>query len=329
MQPYPNSTNRFALADATHSKSYDPSADYRAMMMPPPPTLLRDPTTTNIDPKTGVAKRIPQFYYPRYDNIDEPLSTQPYVVEPTEIHPNFPPPSFAQQPIPLPVDPYAPPGQYYPYPTYYVPMTTNYPSIDPTYTSQEQSKSDIIAAHKQDADLNRLEVYHFTPKNASSSTGTVPAPPIVQYHVYPYPPAPGTLPPTIPPQPPQQPYQQFPSYNPPWYSYPPNVPPYAPEPSQPVLPFTETKARGSQTEEPLTKNRGVSPVRFTPPEAPIYDDDGYPYIHHRKIHTDRYNIPTGRINRGFYDTNRSTPLADCRCLDCQRERAKVLNYYPD
>jgi hypothetical protein len=47
------------------------------------------------------------------------------------------------------------------------------------------------------------------------------------------------------------------------------------------------------------------------------------------MHTDRRDITTGRIDRRFYDSNRSTPLADCRCLDCQRERSKVLNYYPD
>jgi len=332
MQPNPNYANPSSLNSVSHSKSYDPSAPYRAMMMPPPPPPSNNPYSsqdipaTNIDPKTGVAKRIPRFYYPRYDDDDDPYSTQPNFVDPREINPYVPPHPNGihpySQPMPLPVDPYAS-GQYYPYYSpYIIPMTTNLPP-------QDQSKADVIAAHQKDADLSRLEVYHFIPKqNTSLSMATAPAPPIVQYHVYP------NAPP--PPIPSQQPQQQFPSYPYQGYSNPPNAPTYVPDPSQPVLPDIETKARGSQTEPPSTKTRGVSPINFytaAPPQfstaAPIYDDEDYPYIHKKSMHTDRHDITTGRINRQFYDSNRSTAIADCRCLDCQRERSKVLNYYPD
>jgi hypothetical protein len=244
------------------------------------------------------------------------------------------------QPIAYPTDPYAS-GQYYPYgQPYLIPLTSSVPQNEPVQTFQDRSKSDVIAAHQQDADLSRLEVYHFTPKQDGPSKGTSLAQgsqPIIQYHVYPHPPA------AAPPPP-----QQYPPYPQPWSAYPPNgppyppngptyppngpayphnVPPYAAEPPPPPLHFSETKARGSQTEQPPTKNRGVSPMYTTAP-AP-YDDDGYPYIHHKNTRTDRHHIPTGRVDRRIYESHRSTPLSDCRCLDCQQERSKVLNYYPD
>jgi hypothetical protein len=341
MRSNPKSANRKALLSASHAKSYDPSEYYRAMMMPPPPpvtakvpsynpyssnpNMSRDVPATNVDPRTGALKRIPQYYYPRYDDADDPSSRQPYlppraVEQPVsnEVHPY-------SQPMPSSMNPYAP-GQQYPYSTpYVIPLTLNIPSGDPALNAQEQSKADLIAAHQKDADLSRLEVYHFTPKqNTSPSMGTA-GHPIIQYHVYPTPPAPGALPPPISSQ---QPHQKFPSYPYPWYGYPPNASSYAPEPYQQEFPYTETTARGSQTEQPSTKNRGVSPMRLSS-AAPIYDDEGYPYIHQRKVHTDQHDITTGRINQRFYDSNRSPPLPDCRCLDCQQERTKVLNYYPD
>lgn len=340
MRPNPNATNRSALASASHAKSYDPSAEYRARLNPPAPPVniempaaAQDVPTTNIDPRTGVIKRIPQFYYPRYNETDDPPITQPI-----ETNRNVPRPSNVvrqpaakevlpySQPGPWSEDPYAP-NPYYPYGTpYLIPMTTNVNSPEEVPAVLDQSKSDVIAAHQKDADLSRLEVYHFTPKqNGLASMVPPPAQPIIQYHVYPQVPGPAAAP--VMPVP-QQPQQQFPPYPYPWYGYPPNMPPYIPDPSQQEFPYIETKARGSQTEPPTTKNRGVSPIYFDS-IAPTYDEDGYPYIHHRTTHTDRYNLPTGRINQRFYDSNRSTPLADCRCLDCQRERAKVLNYYPD
>jgi hypothetical protein len=329
MQPNPNSTGRSALASASHSKSYDPSEQLRARMMPPAPVyyemppndpyssnpvlLQEDPTVNNQQKKD----RIPTFYYPRYNDGDGPRPANTYARDLKQSNATLPPPPpVIQQPIPLSMEPYGA-DQYYPYGTpYIIPVPNNMPQVDPSQSMQELSRADILAPHQKDADLSRLEVYHFTPKqNTSLSMGTNPAlpgQPLVQYHVYPFPPG---------PQPPQQ--QPYPPYAPPWYGY----PPYASESGQPMLPLVETKARGSQTEQTSTKSRGVSPMYF--PAAPVYDNEGYPYVYHTTAHTDRYVIPTGRINQRFYDNKSSTPLADCRCLDCQRERGKVLNYYPN
>jgi hypothetical protein len=360
MQPNPTAANRANLVNPPRSKFYDPSEPYRALLAPPKNQNPEDPTMsyavppTNIDLKTGAPKQIPQFYYPRYDDYDydDPSITRPNFVRPQPVPSALP---VVQQPVPPVVHPYSQPvalptnpygaGQYYPYGTpystpygtpYLIPMTTNVPQNEPAPALQERSKSDVIAAHQQDADLSRLEIYHFTPKqDGPSSKGTSLAQasqPIIQYHVYPYPPGTGAAPPVPQPLPP--PPQQYPSYPQPWSTNPPNGPPYqpngshyVPEPPPPSLPLAETKARSSQTEQPPTKNRAVSPM-YVNPTIP-YDEDGHPYVNHKKTHTDRHYIPTGKIDRRFYDINRSSPLSDCRCLDCQRERSKVLNYYPD
>lgn len=354
MQPNPNYTNPPTVTRNPQSKFYDPSEPYRNLLMPannPNSNAPQDAPPTNIDPKTGVVKRIPQFYYPRDDIPNNPPLNRPNVSDPARMNPNvLPVQPLMQQPI-LPysqpmiiADPYAS-SPYYPYSApYVVPLTTTVPVQEPIPHYPEQSKNDVIAAHQKDADLSRLEVYHFVPKQDSNlSRATAASQPIIQYHVYPYPPggAPTTVPPPMMPPPPlpMQPLQPQYSQQPyPRYSQPPNAPYYAPEFPPPNGPYyapelppshAETKARSSQTEPATTKNRGVSPIHFTSIAAPPYDDDGYPYIHQRQVHTDRNYVPTGRIDRRFYDAHRSSALPDCRCLDCQQERLKVLNYYPD
>ncbi|CAF4084184.1 unnamed protein product, partial [Rotaria magnacalcarata] len=106
-------------------------------------------------------------------------------------------------------------------------------------------------------------------------------------------------------------------------------PSYLSEHFQSQLPHQETKARSSQTDQPNTKNRAVSPIHFST-TVPMHNDDGYSrVIHQQEVHTDRHNIRTARINRQFYNNTSSPALPDCRCLDCQQERKEVLNYYPE
>lgn len=338
MQPNPNYAKPSTVVTNPQPRFYDPSEPYRTLLMPPNNPTAQDVPTTNIDPKTGVAKRIPQFYYHPDDNPGSRPLNQPPISEPPRMNPNvFPPQPMMEQPIlpyPQPMlvaaDPYAP-APYYPYGApYVVPLTSGFPVDEPGPNYTEQSKNDVLAAHQKDADLSRLEVYHFTPKQDSTvSKATAASQPIIQYHVYPYPPggAQAPAPPQPLPPPPPMP-QQYPYAPQPRYPYPPpNAPFYPPEPLPPPPP-AETRARGSQTDPAAVKTRGVSPIYFTP-IAPPYDEDGYPYIHHKQVHTDRHYMPTGRIDRRFYDTHRSSALPDCRCLDCQQERLKVLNYYPD
>ncbi|CAF0959809.1 unnamed protein product [Rotaria sordida] len=319
MQPNPN---RLGLENGGYLKSYDPSSPYRAMMMPPPPVNSNLPPSLPPinDQRNPSLTRIPQYYYPRYDGAYDT-----YLLEMREREPFLQPPDNSQpiqneyipysQPTQLPVDPYGS-GTYYPNSQPYVlPSSTNLPYENPGQYTQMRSNSDIISSHKKDADLSRLEVYHFTPKSAGINA----LPPVIQYHVYPYPPSSGL-------QSSQQ--QQGTGY---FYSQndrQSDVPYYISDQSQLPIPLIERKARSSQTDQPSTKTRGVSPIDFSNQRS-IIDDDGYPHIYQKEVHTDRYNITTGRINRRFYDKNNSSTLPDCRCLDCQRERSKVLNYYPD
>lgn len=341
MQTYPQATAQPILVDPSHLNSYDPSAPYRAMMMPPPP-VNTNPVNTNpyivnpnptqnvpatyYDTTNPIVTRIPKYYYPRYDgyegnddpnallmrerfaNVQQPIPQQSI---PNEYSPYTQPP-----PPPLPVDPYAS-GGYYPYTTsYLIPIGPNIPPGNTVPYTQEKNQSDLTLAHKKDGDLSRLEVYHFTPKqNQSSQMGTNASAPVIQYHVYPYPPS-SQQPSTMPKQ-----QQQYSPYYNPQYVQP-------SEHLQSQLPHLETEARSSQTYQPATKNRAISPMHTTT-NAPIHDDDGYPRVHQQDIHTDRHNIRTGRINRQFYDNHSSPALPDCRCLDCQRERKEILNYYPD
>jgi hypothetical protein len=196
-----------------------------------------------------------------------------------------------------------------PYPTpYLVPLTNTYP----------QSGSDFRGPHQQDADLSRLEVYHFTPKQKPPIG--IGGQPIFPYYNYPYP--------AIPP--PQQ--RRYPS---PWHVYPPythrfyDYPPYGnnvPESYQSFLPPIKTRARSSQTDKPRTNNRAISPMHE---HSTAFDANGYPYIHQRILLTDRYHGTLRKSDQEFRHSIYSTPLPDCRCLHCQRERAKVLNYYSD
>ncbi|CAF2071494.1 unnamed protein product [Rotaria magnacalcarata] len=317
---------------------YDPSAPYRAMMMPAAPTNTNSTTTNqyysnsiptqnishmNSDPMNPVVTRIPKYYYPRYDGYEGAYDDHG-TLDMIETYPNVQPPVHQQppssqqivpneyvpynQPAPLTTDPYAS-GGYYPYAaSYLIPLPTNMPSGNPgPYLQEQQPQVDVALSHKKDADLSRLEVYHFTPKqNTSLSMGTNVPPPVIQYHVYP--PAPASQPSPIL-------SQQQPSY--------------LSEHFQSQLPHQETKARSSQTDQPNTKNRAVSPIHFST-TVPMHNDDGYSrVIHQQEVHTDRHNIRTARINRQFYNNTSSPALPDCRCLDCQQERKEVLNYYPE
>ena len=334
MQSNPPVDDRAALANAAHSKSYDPSAPLRAMMQPPPPPPAQtgyptgDPNMYNPVPPqgnpfanngpTGTINRIPQYFYPRYNEPSAPHPNEPrYDRQPTFVEGPLPPqiPSYAQ-PIPLSMDPYLT-DQYYPYPTPYLVPLTNNVHVDSAPPPQEQVKTDILASHKRDADLSRLEVYHFTPKqsNVPALPSAPSTQPIVQYHMYSYPQG------GQPPGPPQ-PYQA-PPYSQPWYGN----PPYGPEPYVPPI---EKRARGIQTEPPTTKNRGVSPM-YTMDLNPRQERE-YSPVQHVVAYTDRYDPPAPRqYHQRSHDRLGSRALDDCRCLNCrqEREREKVLNYYPE
>ncbi|CAF3895566.1 unnamed protein product [Rotaria sp. Silwood1] len=326
MQPNPNRTNRLAVDNPTHLNSYDPSAPHRVMMNPPPPPINPNIPANNLyhanpnlsknvppgtyDPRNGAATRIPRYYYPRYDGAYDT-----YLLEMRETDPYLQP-IDNPQPAPLSNDPYAS-GPYYPNSSSYgVPSSSNYPHENFNPYGQIRPNSDVIGSHRKDADLSRLEVYHFAPKQNPI------LPPVVQYHVYSYPPSVGGQPQSIP-------SKKQSSYYYPQNDYQSDVAHYSLDPSQGQIPFAETKARSSQTDQPATKNRAVSPMYFSGESSSITDNDGYPNIQHKQVHTDRYNIKTGRINRQFYDKHHSSALPDCRCLDCQQERSKVLNYYPE
>ncbi|CAF3526701.1 unnamed protein product [Rotaria socialis] len=335
MQSNLQPTNQPALNGANHLSYYDPSAPYRAMMLPPAPTNTNATTTNqyysnsiptqnishmNSDPMNPIVTRIPKYYYPRYDGYDGAYDDHG-TLGMRETYPNVQPPVNQQlpssqqivpneyvpynQPAPLTTDPYAS-GGYYPYGTsYLIPLPTNMPSGIPSpYLQEQQPQADAALSHKKDADLSRLEVYHFTPKqNTSLSMGANAPPPVIQYHVYP--PAPVSQPPAMISQ------QQQPSY--------------LSEHFQSQLAHQETKARSSQTDQPNTKNRAVSPIHFST-TIPMHNDDGYSrVIHQQEVHTDRHNIRTARINRQFYGNTSSPALPDCRCLDCQQERKEATN----
>ncbi|CAF3445216.1 unnamed protein product [Rotaria socialis] len=335
MQSNLQPTNQPALNGANHLSYYDPSAPYRAMMLPPAPTNTNATTTNqyysnsiptqnishmNSDPMNPIVTRIPKYYYPRYDGYDGAYDDHG-TLGMRETYPNVQPPVNQQlpssqqivpneyvpynQPAPLTTDPYAS-GGYYPYGTsYLIPLPTNMPSGIPSpYLQEQQPQADAALSHKKDADLSRLEVYHFTPKqNTSLSMGANAPPPVIQYHVYP--PAPVSQPPAMLSQ------QQQPSY--------------LSEHFQSQLAHQETKARSSQTDQPNTKNRAVSPIHFSN-TIPMHNDDGYSrVIHQQEVHTDRHNIRTARINRQFYGNTSSPALPDCRCLDCQQERKEATN----
>jgi len=229
-------------------------------------------------------------------------------------------PYVSQQPMYDPnVQPYIIPiVQDIPQPTY-IPYVAPQPMYDPNYSTPylipltntfPQPGTDFTGSRQQDADLSRLEVYHFTPKQ-KLPIGGIPGQPILPYYTYPYP--------TIPP--PQQ--HRYPS---PWHGYPPYFHNYVPESYHSFLPPIKTRARSSQTELPRTKNRAISPMHE---HSTAFDTNGYPTIHQRILLTDRYHGTLRQSDQEFRHSLYSTPLPDCRCLHCQRERAKVLNYYSD
>ena len=312
-RPNPAYDDRSALANANHPRSYDPSGPLRARMQPPPQPdyAISDPNAYNPVPPQGGpfanngpgggGNRIPQYFYPRYNEPLDPYGNDPYGDrQPPFVDPRHP----YSQPIPLSMDPYQD-DPYYPYPApYLVPLTSNVhvdaaPPSHPGAGSQEQVKSDILASHKKDADLSRLEVYHFTPKqNNAPAPSTQPS---VQYHVYSYPPG-GPIPGA--------------QHSQPWLG----------NPADPYAPMVTTKARGMQTEAPDTKSRALSPMEKSPrQERRIAPSQ------HVVAYTDRYDPPAPRHLGRSHDRLGSRALDDCRCLDCrrEREREKVLNYYPE
>ncbi|UJR13535.1 hypothetical protein I4U23_000549 [Adineta vaga] len=123
----------------------------------------------------------------------------------------------------------------------------------------------------------------------------------------------------------------YPNYNYPQQNYPQYNYPY---PSETVrLPPIAKKASGSQTEKVPTTTRALSPMHSH--STPL-DKNNYSSIHQRILLEERlpegsrpphhqHNRSDAHYLRGVY----STPLPDCRCIHCQRERNKVLNYYPD
>ena len=324
-RPNPAYDDRSALANANHPRSYDPSGPLRARMQPPPPQpdySMSDPNANNPVPPqggpfanngpSGGANRIPQYFYPRYNEPPDSYGNDPYGNrQPPFVDPRYP---YAQ-PIPLSMDSYEN-DPYSPYPApYLVPLTSNVhvdpaPPSHPPPPTQEQVKSDILASHKKDADLSRLEVYHFTPKqnNTTAPAGAPSTQPIVQYHVYPYPPG-GPAPAA----------QQAAPYTQSWYG----------NPADPYAPMVERKARGMQTDALDTKTRALSPMYAM--EMNPRQEQRTSTAQHVVAYTDRYDPPAPRPHGRSHERLGSKALNDCRCLDCrsEREREKVLNYYPE
>ncbi|CAF0801222.1 unnamed protein product [Adineta steineri] len=390
--------SRSPLQRAAHTNTYDPSAQYRALLMPPaireteiqqnnqyPSNFEAEqevPPTINNQASNSLPL-IPKYYYPNYNEPKDTTSNNP--VSETVHHGN---PDLIQQPVnpdltQQPVvaeypysntmDPYYQPvlassdpyytGQYYPYTTpYYPPVaapvpTTNYfpvipqqpiptsnyipvipqqpiptsnhiPHVGAAPQMYELTQPNVVNTEKKDVDLSRLEVYHFVPK--PNPLVTVPAQPMPQLYSLPAP-SPPRLQPL--PQYPVYPYSGYtyqPYTNP--YDYPPyNSPcnfPYLAEPPRIYLPPIEKKARSMQTENPTT-SRGVSPMNA---HHTAFDRSNYPSVHQRVMLTDEYQQkplleqqPGSHYRNSLY----ATPLPDCRCIHCQRERAKVLNYYSD
>ena len=306
MERFGNGDGRSALVDASHINGYDPSAPYRATMMPLAPgtnqPTVNDPRLNN-EQRSDLARRIPQFYYPRYEGRENWYDGRwrgedPYLLSAggAEGFVGYPQ-SEAYAPAPV-----------YPYPRPYVVPLRSSPEDDRTF-APPASKSDLLASHEKDADLSRLEVYHFTPKEKVKSVNG--AQPIIQYHVYPS--APVSVGGAGEPQAPYV-YQ--------WYGD-------GQHSAQPIPSFKQTKARSSQTEEPTTRNRAVSPMRSSNRSA-LFDDDGFPYVQEKALLTDGHSRATSNeLYQNKKKKNKSTALPDCRCLDCQRERATLLNYYEE
>ena len=346
-ESHPPRADRVALASASHSKSYDPSAPWRAMMNPPRaiPAVIsfNDPYSSNL-PQGRITRSNGRLS--RATLIQGPIyhlpSNQPIFTDVSNHLPPAPPPVIDRamsygvlpyaQPGTLVANPYGV-GPYYPYSTpYLVPLTTNSQG-ETVVATQEPSRSEILARQKKDSDLNRLEVYHFTPKKipptyyGATIVPTTAGQYVPPYGAYPY----TTLP--VTPAVPQVPYTT-PSYTYPWYGYP-NYPySYPTDPSIPFLPLVETKARSSQTDAPRTKSRGSSPMNVS--EVRLYRGGSYPtvrYLPRRPPLFSRppplFSRPPERLYRYASDRHVSGPLLDCRCTECQRDRQKVLNYYPE
>ncbi|CAF1212299.1 unnamed protein product [Adineta ricciae] len=125
------------------------------------------------------------------------------------------------------------------------------------------------------------------------------------------------------------PYQNYPNYSYPPYNY-----PYPSESTR--LPPLKKEARGSQTDKLQTTNRAISPMNSH--STPL-DKTKFPAVHQRVLLEERLPLlPNNthnthnahhshlRSDAHYLRSVYSTPLPDCRCIHCQRERAKVLNY---
>ena len=355
MESHPPRAGRGALASASHSKSYDPSAPWRAMINPPPsiPTDIssNEPYSSNLPQgrktrNNGRLSRATDIQGPIYhlspNSTEKHHSNQPTFTGVNTRLPSAPPPVIDRamsygiipyaQPTTVTGNPYGA-GPYYPYSApYLVPMTTNLP-VEKIAVPEEPSRSEILTRQKKEGDLNRLEVYHFSPKKPPPSyygttiVPTTPGPYISPYNPYPY----TTLP--VAPTVPQVPYAT-PPYDYPWYGYPYYPSSYPTDPSVPFLPFIETKARSIQTDAPRTQSRGSSPINVS--EVRFYRSGGYPsvrYVPPPPPLVSRppplFSRPPEPLYRYVHDRHQSMPRLDCRCIECQRDRQKVLNYYPE
>jgi hypothetical protein len=372
------------LTDVTHAKSFDPSAAWRARMTertanasasatsrvdPPMNNNSYAPysTTTMDEPSpvvsnTGVphrvANRIPQFFYPRYNDRTHGNVGHFPVQQQTTMNGVHRPATIVEQTAAELTPAYAAPiapvfneqtrdannayAVNYPGPTVVnAPAELVPPMFVPTpVLTQEQAQADALAVHKQNSDLSHVEVYHFTPKqNSHMSPADVAhsARPPVQYHPYPYAmptaaaPVMSSVPPSV-----QQQYPQ-PTYSYPWHGYPPNGFAYGFEPSFAYIQPAETEARGMQTDGPVTKNRAVSPIEFLdmsqygglPHARARPQSDSRLYSHQGAAFINRPD-PSLVYNEPHYRQPMSSSMVpDCRCLDCQYERGKLLNYYHD
>ncbi|CAF0798771.1 unnamed protein product [Didymodactylos carnosus] len=298
-----------ALANASHVKSYDPTTLLRKSVVPPP-IEQPHPRSTEPLPAETLSYYPPSFSYPYYHTYDPyDVSKQPkrldtinglpastvltdpngYIPQPfyySHIHPeNFIPvydPNLPYQPFLLD-NTLQHPIQQYPRPI----IQEFQPEIhditnDPTSVLRKTT----------DADLSRLEIYHFIPKSNIPVRNTQHELWNAPYH------SPYTQPVTVRPSLPQD------------YYYPP-------------LRFKE--ARSSQTDKVDTKHRGVSPIMFSRQD---YYDNQEDMANRKRItaYTDRYSVPINRINHHSYHTHRPIIPRDCRCLDCQKNNERILNY---
>lgn len=201
--------------------------------------------------------------------------------------------------------------------------TTTLPATTVTYTGTgDASVANVLNTHRNDADLSRLEVFHFAPKQNTQipiALITAPAAPSTPpYYPYTYP------------------WHDLHPYGYSSYGYPPydhynynyNYDyPYGYYPPQsPFLPPIPKRTISSQTDKPEMKTRALSPMES---HSKPLDRTVFPLVHQRLMLDKDKNDPYYKAHPDYHRSVYSSPLPDCRCIHCQRERAKILNYYPD